>query len=113
MCLKVPTVSVNYQAVFGTCHANYILAFRFNLKATYYKKQLHFNITRKTLIVTTRMLELSGQEESREPGMMSPAWKLTVEVATLGDCIFKASMVCRVSSSAARDTQRTLVFKTK
>lgn len=60
-----------------------------------------------------RKLELSGQEESRESGMMSPAWNLAVEVAKLGDCLFKASMVYRVNSSAARDTQRTLVFKTK
>lgn len=60
-----------------------------------------------------RKLKLSGQEESREPGVISPTWYLAMKVAKLGGCLFKASMDYRVSSSAARDTQRTLVFKTK
>lgn len=57
-----------------------------------------------------RKRELSGQEESREPGVISPAWNLAMEVAELGGCVFKASMDCIVNSSAARDTQRTLVL---
>lgn len=58
-----------------------------------------------------RKLELSGQEESRESGMMSPAWNLAVEVAKLGDCLFKASIVYRVNSSAARKHRESLSLK--
>ena len=71
---------------------------------------MHFNITRKTLIAMGRKLELSGQEENRKPGVISPAWNLTMDVAKLGGCVFKASVDYIVNSSAARDTQRTLVF---